>query len=39
MVSADAFCRANADWLLDFVEELAELESPTDDKSAVDRCA
>jgi glutamate carboxypeptidase len=38
MVSADAFCRANADWLLDFVEELAGLESPTDDKSAVDRC-
>jgi glutamate carboxypeptidase len=38
MVSADAFCRANADWLLEFVEELAVLESPTDDKGAVDRC-
>lgn len=38
MTSADAFCRANTDWLLDFVEELAALESPTDDKGAVDRC-
>jgi glutamate carboxypeptidase len=38
MTSADAFCRANTDWVLEFVEELASLESPTDDKGAVDRC-
>jgi glutamate carboxypeptidase len=38
MTSADAFCRANTDWLVEFVEELASFESPTDDKPAVDRC-
>src|SRR5262245_51222786 len=38
MTSADAFCRANTDWLLQFVEDLASHESPSDDKRAVDRC-
>jgi glutamate carboxypeptidase len=32
------FCRAERDWLLDTVEALVRLESPTDDKVAVDRC-
>jgi glutamate carboxypeptidase len=38
MTSADAFCRANSDWLVEFIEDLASCESPTDDKAAVDRC-
>lgn len=38
MTSADAFCRANIDWTLEFIEDLAAHESPTDDKAAVDRC-
>jgi glutamate carboxypeptidase len=32
------FCRAERAWLLDTVEALVRLESPTDDKAAVDRC-
>ena len=32
------FCRANRDWLLDTTETLVQLESPTTDKAAVDRC-
>jgi hypothetical protein len=32
------FCHAERDWLLDTVEALVRLESPTDDKTAVDRC-
>jgi glutamate carboxypeptidase len=32
------FCRAERDWLLDTVESLVRLESPTTDKAAVDRC-
>src|SRR5471032_888541 len=32
------FCRANRDWLLETTETLVGLESPTDDKAAVDRC-
>lgn len=38
MTSADAFCRANAEWMLALVEELSAIESPTDEKAAVDRC-
>jgi len=32
------FCRAERDWLLETVEALVRLESPTTDKAAVDRC-
>jgi glutamate carboxypeptidase len=32
------FCRANRDWLLETIEALVALESPTTDKAAVDRC-
>jgi glutamate carboxypeptidase len=32
------FCRAERDWLLDTIEALVRLESPTTDKAAVDRC-
>jgi len=32
------FCRRERDWLLDTVETLVHLESPTTDKAAVDRC-
>ncbi len=32
------FCRAERDWLLEVVEALVRLESPTTDKGAVDRC-
>jgi glutamate carboxypeptidase len=32
------FCRSERDWLLDGVESLVSLESPTTDKAAVDRC-
>ena len=32
------FCRAERDWLLEVVESLVRLESPTTDKGAVDRC-
>lgn len=42
-VMADAqrlldFCRDHEGWLFDTIEALVRLESPTDDKSAVDRC-
>ena len=33
-----AFCNARRDWLVDTTTALAILESPTPDKSAVDRC-
>lgn len=33
-----AFCEAERDWLLETVEALARLESPSTDKAAVDRC-
>jgi glutamate carboxypeptidase len=33
-----AFCTAEEPWLLDTIERLARLESPTTDKAAVDRC-
>ena len=32
------YCRGQEDWLLDTIEALVALESPTDDKAAVDRC-
>jgi glutamate carboxypeptidase len=32
------FCQAERDWLVDTVEALVRLESPTTDKGAVDRC-
>jgi glutamate carboxypeptidase len=32
------FCLAGREWLLDTIEALARLESPTSDKTAVDRC-
>lgn len=32
------YCRANEAWLLETIESLVRLESPTDDKAAVDRC-
>jgi glutamate carboxypeptidase len=32
------FCRAELPWLLDTIESLVRLESPTTDKTAVDRC-
>ena len=32
------FCRANQDWLLDLIESLVAIESPSDDRDAVNRC-
>jgi glutamate carboxypeptidase len=32
------YCRANHDWLLDFIEALVAIESPSDDPVAVNRC-
>src|SRR5882762_10899703 len=32
------FCRGERDWLLETIEALVRLESPTTDKAAVDRC-
>ncbi|MBI3493638.1 MAG: M20 family metallopeptidase [Acidobacteria bacterium] len=32
------FCRSERDWLLETIESLVRLESPTIDKAAVDRC-
>jgi glutamate carboxypeptidase len=32
------FCEAERDWLVDEIETLVALESPTTDKAAVDRC-
>ena len=32
------FCRGERDWLLETIETLVRLESPTPDKPAVDRC-
>jgi glutamate carboxypeptidase len=34
----EAFCRAHEAWLFDLAEALVAIESPTDDKAAVDRC-
>ncbi|MDE3156753.1 MAG: M20 family metallopeptidase [Acidobacteriota bacterium] len=33
-----AFCQSQRPWLLDTIEALVRLESPTPDKTAVDRC-
>ena len=33
-----AFCEAERGWLMDTILTLSKLESPTDDKAAVDRC-
>lgn len=32
------YCRTQQDWLLDLIHALVAIESPTDDKAAVDRC-
>jgi glutamate carboxypeptidase len=32
------YCLANHDWLLEFIETLVAIESPSDDPSAVNRC-
>jgi glutamate carboxypeptidase len=32
------FCLANRDWLLEFIEALVAIESPSDDPAAVNRC-
>jgi glutamate carboxypeptidase len=32
------YCRAREGWLIDTIESLVRIESPTDDKTAVDRC-
>ena len=32
------YCHANRDWLLDFIEALVAIESPSDDPAAVNRC-
>jgi glutamate carboxypeptidase len=32
------YCRGERGWLLDLIRALVRLESPTDDKAAVDRC-
>src|SRR3989449_4634251 len=32
------FCRSQREWLLETIESLVHLESPTTDKAAVDRC-
>lgn len=34
----DTFCRAHESWLFELLEALVAIESPTDDKAAVDRC-
>jgi glutamate carboxypeptidase len=38
MQSLGDYCRENADWVVDTIDALSRLESPTDDKAAVDRC-
>lgn len=35
----ETFCRAHDAWLFELIEALVAIESPTDDKAAVDRCA
>lgn len=32
------YCRSNEPWLLDFIEALVAIESPSDDPAAVNRC-
>jgi glutamate carboxypeptidase len=38
IISLRDYCRAERDWLLETIEALVRLESPTTDKAAVDRC-
>jgi glutamate carboxypeptidase len=38
IISLRDFCRAERTWLLETVEALVRIESPTTDKTAVDRC-
>src|SRR6478672_4438845 len=38
IIDLQNFCRAEQAWLIDTVETLVALESPTTDKAAVDRC-
>jgi glutamate carboxypeptidase len=38
IISLRDFCRAERGWLLETAESLVRLESPTTDKTAVDRC-
>jgi glutamate carboxypeptidase len=38
MTELQTFCTSHRQWLIDFVEQLVRLESPTDDKALVDRC-
>ena len=38
IISLRDFCRGERDWLLETIETLVRLESPTTDKTAVDRC-
>lgn len=35
----EQFCRAHEAWLHEVIDALVSIESPTDDKAAVDRCA
>ncbi|HJZ70284.1 MAG TPA: M20 family metallopeptidase [Vicinamibacterales bacterium] len=38
IISLRDYCRAEREWLIDTLEALVRLESPTTDKAAVDRC-
>ncbi len=38
MTAIAAFCHSEQPWLLELIEELVRLESPTDDKRLVDQC-
>jgi glutamate carboxypeptidase len=38
IINLQDFCRDEGPWLLDTIEALVSLESPTTDKAAVDRC-
>lgn len=38
IISLQDFCRAERPWLIETIETLVSLESPTTDKAAVDRC-
>src|SRR5207302_6373118 len=38
IIDLRAFCRGQHDWLLETIEALVRVESPTTDKAAVDRC-
>jgi len=38
IIDLQQFCRSQQPWLLDTIEALVRLESPTTDKAAVDRC-